>query len=95
MNKEQIKELQQRIDEVLYYVWDPIGVSDSPSARSEYSSYVKVILKYVLLEDLDKVTNQLNRIQSESIGLSIDKEKNQEVADKLIDFKLAIEEGLR
>ncbi len=33
-------ELYQRVDEVLHYLWDPIGVSDVPGARDEYHSYV-------------------------------------------------------
>ncbi len=52
-DKGKIKELYQRIDEVLYYVWDPIGVSDEPCARAEYSSYTRKILTYVLIEDFD------------------------------------------
>lgn len=34
------RELCLRINEVLYYVWDPIGVADTPRARDEYDSYV-------------------------------------------------------
>ena len=33
------KELLDRIGEVLYYLWDPIGVSQIPAARNEYDSY--------------------------------------------------------
>lgn len=62
MNKQKLRELERRIDEVLYYVWDPIGVSDTPAARGEHSSYTMTILKYVLEEDLNKVAGQLSRI---------------------------------
>jgi hypothetical protein len=34
------KELYRRIDEVVHYLWDPIGVSDVPEARDEYHSYL-------------------------------------------------------
>ena len=57
MNKEKLRELERRIDEVLFYVWDPIGVSDTPAARGEYSSYTMTILKYVLEEDLKKIAS--------------------------------------
>lgn len=40
-------ELQRRVDEVLFYVWDPIGVSDEPFARGEYESYVPGIATLV------------------------------------------------
>jgi hypothetical protein len=95
MIQEQLRELEQRIDEVLYYVWDPIGVSEIPAAREEYSSYTRVILEYVLAEDLKKVAHQLNNIQVDSMGLLVTEEKNLVVAEQLLDFKSAVEEGLR
>lgn len=51
-DKQQLRELDKRIDEVLFYVWDPIGVSDIPEARGEYSSYTMTILKYAVEEGL-------------------------------------------
>ena len=36
-------ELLMRVDEVLHYLWDPIGVSDFPEARDEYTSYAGVV----------------------------------------------------
>lgn len=39
MDRPEWKRLAARIDEVLYYVWDPIGASDAPEARDEYGSY--------------------------------------------------------
>jgi len=53
--KRSLRELEQRVDEVLFYVWDPIGVSDTPAARGEYSSYTMTVLKHILEEDLKKI----------------------------------------
>jgi len=94
-NKLKIKELERRIDEVLYYVWDPIGVSDEPCARAEYSSYTMTILKYVLNEDLQSITNQLKKIELDSMGLISNNERNLMVAKRLLDYKHAVEEGLK
>jgi len=88
MNKRKLNELEQRIDEVLFYVWDPIGSSDIAAARGEYSSYVLAILNYVLEEDLKKIASQLNKIESSSMGLAPNKLKNLKVAELLIDFKV-------
>ena len=33
-------ELYHRVDEVLHYVWDPIGVGGCPEARDEYYAYL-------------------------------------------------------
>ncbi|MEM6894877.1 MAG: hypothetical protein AAF554_14380 [Bacteroidota bacterium] len=88
-------ELEIRIDEVLYYQWDPIGVSVYPNARGEYSSYVQIILKYVLKEDEKQITEQLGKIESLSMGLKVNKEKNLMIAKRLLEFKDAVERGLR
>jgi hypothetical protein len=37
-------ELHSRVDEILYYIWDPIGVAAEPSARDEYSRYVPELI---------------------------------------------------
>ena len=94
-DKGKIKELNQRIDEVLYYLWDPIGVSDEPCARAEYSSYTMTILKYVLKEDLNQIANQLSKIETNSMGLASDKDRNLKVAQRLLDYKYAVEEALK
>lgn len=95
MNKEKLRELERRIDEVLFYVWDPIGVSDIPAARGEYSSYTMTILKYVLEEDLKKIASQLSEIELNSMGLTTNEVKNLEIAELLVNFKYAVEEGLK
>lgn len=33
-------ELYRRVDEVLYYVWDPIGVAPNAVTRDEYQRYL-------------------------------------------------------
>lgn len=38
------KILYNRIDEILFYKWDPIGVSDSNWPRDEYKLYVNNVL---------------------------------------------------
>ncbi len=94
MNKLKLQELEQRIDEVLFYVWDPIGVSDYPAARGEYRSYIGTILKLVLTEDRTKLGLHLDKLQSGSMGLTPNPEKNIEIAEQLIDYKHAVEKGL-
>lgn len=94
-DKEKIKELNQRIDEVLYYEWDPIGVSDQPCAKAEYSSYTMALLEYVLKEDLNQIANQLSKIEIDSMGLTSNKEQNLIIAQRLLDYKYAIEKGLK
>jgi len=42
------KELYQRTDEVLHYLWNPLGVSDIPKARDEYYSYLPQVFSLIL-----------------------------------------------
>lgn len=37
------KNLYSKIDEVIHYLWDPIGISYVPEARNEYYSYLPEI----------------------------------------------------
>ena len=95
MNKSQLTELLKRVDEVLYYFWDPIGVSDEPCAREEYTSYTSTVLKFTLSEDISKITQLLNKIQSDSMGLPTNSEHNKATAERLVEYKVAVENGLK
>lgn len=44
-------ELKNRVDEVLFYIWDPIGVSHEPCARWEYKSYIPQVLRLIEQND--------------------------------------------
>jgi len=69
-------ELRRRVDEVLYYVWDPIGVNDEPCARSEYENYVPQVLK--LLEQHETsapISLYLANIMKSDMEEPADKEK--------------------
>jgi len=39
--------LLRAVDEVLFYVWDPIGINDDPTVRDEYYSYVPQVFEYL------------------------------------------------
>lgn len=94
-DKNKLKELEKRVDEILFYLWDPIGVSDEPAARGEYSSYTMTVLKYTLTEDIEKITKLLTKIESDSMGLISNRKHNEKVAERLVEFKIAVENGLR
>ena len=46
----QQKELYRATDEVLHYIWDPIGVSHEPYARDEYWGYLPQVFKMLIDE---------------------------------------------
>ena len=94
-NRTKIKELTNRVDEVLYYLWDPIGVSDEPCARGEYSTYVGSILSLLINEKEEKIAKRLSEIETTSMGLSKNERKNKLIAKRLIEEFYAVQEGLR
>ncbi len=88
-------ELQKRVDEVLYYVWDPIGVSNEPCARGEYDSYVPQVLKLVLENDsIEPISEYLANIATAQMSLSADPNRCDRAAELLLQHKKAIREGL-
>ena len=41
-------EMEKRVSEILFYVWDPVGVQPMPSCRDEYEDYVPLVSAYLL-----------------------------------------------
>ena len=85
------KELYHRVDEILHYIWDPIGVSDNPTARDEYHSYLPRVFKLVVDESKEyEIAAYLTTLESGSMGLSANQKKAIEVARLLLDTRDAI-----
>jgi len=79
--KKDEKELYKRIDEVLHYIWDPIGICGVPEARDEYYSYIPEVFKLSKYKNSEKhIVEYLNKIRSENMGLGSDSKKCIEVA---------------
>ena len=87
-------ELERRVDEVLFYKWDPIGINQYPTARAEYRSYVPVILAKLMLEYLGDIEAMLQEIGVNSMGLSPNPQAATEIAKLLLEHKKAIDGGL-
>ena len=63
--------LSRAVDEVLHYLWDPIGVASFPEARDEYHGYLPHIfgmLKGGSIED--QHADYLGVVSTERMGLS-------------------------
>jgi len=60
------------IDEVLWRLWDPIGVNDIPEARDEYSSYAAGVLGLLRRGAGDEqIIRHLQAIETERMGLPV------------------------
>ncbi len=86
------KELYKRIDEVLHYIWDPIGVSGIPEARDEYNSYLPKILELLKIEDNEnEISKYLNNIETEKMGLGSNIGKCNEVAEIIVNWSNSLQ----
>jgi hypothetical protein len=88
-------ELRRRVDEVLFYVWDPIGVSPEPGARAEYENCVPEVLKLLQENDtIDLISEYLVSYMSPSKGLTPDKALCDQTAEILLGHKEAVAVGV-
>lgn len=86
-------ELSRRVDEVLHYLWDPIGISDEPNARNEYASYLPSVLTLLLANtEATKIALHLHNLATQNLGLSPNLDHSTEVAQILIEWKNTLNE---
>ena len=82
------KELYRRTDEILHYLWDPIGVSDVPQARDEYYSYLPGVFARLIGNSKDhEIAAYLTEVEESSMGMTPNKEKALVIARMLIEAK--------
>ncbi len=86
-------ELEKRIDEVLFYVWDPLGIGGEPYARAEYRSYVAEIMKVLdQCGSAEAIANALCEIEAQSMAVSPNKERALSSANLIVKHKESIDE---
>jgi hypothetical protein len=84
-------ELYRRTDEVLHYIWDPIGVSGAPEVRDEYYSYLpRVFSMLSSTVDGKEIVEYLISVERDMMGLSVtdeSKDNISEVVDILLSYR--------
>ena len=87
------EELLQRVDEVLHYLWDPIGVRGVPEARDEYRTYTPQV--FSLLKNsasAEKVAQYLNTVATDRMGLQGNLANDRETAEVLVNWEQVLRE---
>lgn len=80
--------LYRAVDEVLHYVWDPIGVSNFPQARDEYHSYLPLVFRLLQSDsEADEIAKYLSNIAVDRMGLSANVEHDLAVAQLLVEWR--------
>ena len=88
--------LYRRVDEVLRYVWGPIGVATSAAARDEYVGYLPKV--FAMLQegtDASSIAAYLDNVATEGMGLGANREHSKRVAELLLDWKAEVDRGRR
>ena len=76
--------LYKKIDDILWFDWDPIGVNDL-APRDEYQSYVPEIFGLVKAKaDRQEIASRLHKLETENMGMSGTIEKCLTIADKTL-----------
>ena len=71
--------LLKAIDEVLHYIWDPIGIADTPEARDEYQGYTGPVFTMLRAGASEsELSNHLQTISDGRIGMG----KSQNASDR-------------
>jgi hypothetical protein len=80
--------LRHYCDEVLYYHWDPIGVSEAPAARDEYDSYVSGVVSLVTRGATEEeIVAFLTNIETSHMGLTSNLERARLAAGILLSWR--------
>ena len=81
-------ELYNRCDEVLFYMWDPIGVVGAPSARDEYYAYLPEVFTRVRDNvDSQEVVDYLLEIEEKQMSLRGNRKRARRTVDVLYDWR--------
>jgi len=76
--------LYERCDEILFRVWDPVGIADFPEARDEYYSYLPQVWRMVRDgAPADEVVRYLESIVTERMGLQSNEQASRAAVDAL------------
>jgi hypothetical protein len=82
------KELYEKIDEILWKEWDPIGVNDNEKIRDEYQGYTPHIfsLKINGVDEI-KIARHLFELETVSMGMTGNKEYCERIAKKIVELE--------
>lgn len=81
-------ELHKRIDEILYYKWDPIGVSDGDWARDEYHAYLPSVFALAMEnKSAEPIAKYLSQVSTERMGLPATPEHDMKIAALILEVK--------
>lgn len=62
-------EIYRRVDEVLHYLWDPVGVAGTPECRNEYHAYLPEVFGMLMeKKPASEIAQHMASVALESMG---------------------------
>ena len=86
--------LLKAVDEVLHYIWDPIGIADTPQSRDEYQGYTGHV--FTMLHSgasESELSNHLQTISETRTGMGKSQDKSNQAAAALIAWRDFVNEN--
>lgn len=77
---------EQAVDEILHYVWDPIGIAGIPQCRDEYSSYTHLIVRKSKVCTRDELIQCLLDLELHSMGIKRGLAGASRAVDAILDW---------
>jgi hypothetical protein len=94
MRVAELEELRRRIDEVLFYVWDPLAFSPSPHARDEFRRFVPKIFEMLTSgRDAYALAAHLSDLESGMLAAPADEARARAAAELMIAHRDLLEGG--
>lgn len=85
VNKNKIISDKEIINEILFKIWDPIGLENEIDFSNEYDSYAGQLLGMIYRkESQENLVNFLNNVELNFMGLKPSFEKNKIVISKIL-----------
>ena len=89
---EKEKEFYNRIGEILFNEWDPIGISNANWPKDEYQSYTPQVFKIALrASSPEEIAEYLNSLTTERMGLESKMEHDLNIAKRILSERKGIE----
>lgn len=83
------KELQDQVDKVLFYEWDPLGMATIDVMRDEYSRYVPWVVEIALeCSSYQAIEEELVFIRKEWMGMEENTEHDNKIARTIYSLAL-------
>ena len=81
------KALFNKIDEILWKEWDPIGINDNENIRDEYQTYTPQLFRLKTEgANTTQISEYLYQLETISMGLAGDRQRCEIIARKIAEL---------